>query len=209
MRRNSGNAENIDKRKELIMKIETAEELKKIQSKMSSLQYEFEKQGYDKSMARNLAADRAGDALVPPVTGEQLKSAVGQALNYFYAEKRNANQLKAYQAAAGGSGSGNGNVNETDEMTDDSGGEWTYYKTYRETCAAFKFVPTDGLMSFLTSMAPGSCAAYRSRLKTEGFIFENVGYGWAVIPPELPEEPIYTESQVRALVEDLIKKLKG
>jgi len=175
------------------MEITTVEELKAVQSMMGSLQYEFSKLGNDGRESRRLAAQKIGETYTPPLSAEEMESAIGKARATLHGDKRNAAIRSFYQEK---------HASENETEVEERGA--TYTQLYRQWCDENKHVAADVELAHFTGGTPAAFSFCRKKLINDGYVFEKNGHGWNVTCPVV--ERTYTEKEVRAMMEDLLGK---
>lgn len=176
----------------------TMQELSVVQSLVSTLQADYFKQGNDPRKSRKMAADQVGATYTPPLSAEELESSIARARSRLFSKKRLdgvekfRNTIKQISA------------NQADGQTSSG----TMRKTYKVWCEQNNHVAPDAELSHFTGMNTATFHYARKVLIDEGFVFEKNGNGWNVTAPVKPVkvEKIYTEKQVRDIVEELLGK---
>ena len=178
------------------MEIKTVEEFRTIQSMIGKLQAEFNAQGNDARESRRLATEKIGDTYNPPISVKELNSAIGKALVKFYGEKRLEKLREVWNTKKDKS-------SETSLPIPEEEGE-SLVEIYRGWCEQHKHVASDVEIAHFTGRTAPAFQYARKKLIEDGFIFEKNGSGWNITVPVV--ERVYTEKEVRSMMEELLGK---
>jgi hypothetical protein len=160
-------------------------------------QHAIKKQHPDTKGARIMAANEVGASLCPPMSGADLLSACFHAM--WNGKKTEVYKPKTEQETE---------MKATRKNDLHSG--LSCNEIYETFCKTNDFVPKDATLSAFTGRDKTLFSHARVLLSRNGFCFESVSNGWVVkARPEqaMQSEKLFTESQVRFMIDDLMKKI--
>jgi len=160
-------------------KIDSKEQLSKIQSEIMNLRTIHEREGMNRSDAHKLSADEVGLDMTPPIEGDELLSAIGYALHDLHEPIQPQRQINERGALG----------------------------MYIEWCSNYHFVPSDVCLSHFTSFTAAAYQYARNKMVVDGWQFEKCENGWNII--SAPEsEKVYTEADLQRAIAEFVRGMK-